>query len=370
MFESARASQAFVCVFLASAGLAGCADDAPPAQEVVRSIKAVTVADPTQFGQREFPGTAKGTQEVELAFRVAGPLIERPVDVGSVVAPGDLVARIDPRDFEVNLRTVEGQLERARAALQRTEADFRRSQRIFSEDPGAISETAVDRAREDRDRSAANVRSLEASVDAARDQLEYTELRSPLGGTVVATYVENFENVRAKQAIVRVVDDSKVEMVVSIPESLISYAPDVTDIKVIFDAFPDVRVPATVKEIGTQASTTTRTYPVTLIMDQPAQARILSGMAGRASGTPPESLGEVAMVLPVAAIFSPSEGERFVWVIDDAGVVSRRAVVVGEITAGGMQVLDGLEPGETVAAAGVHYLKEGQKVRPFDAADG
>ncbi len=371
MIQMKSGAHALAASLVACVALAGCSEEAPPpAAELVRSVKSVTVADASQFGRREFPGTAQGTQEVELAFRVAGPLIERPVNVGSELAPGDLVARIDPRDFEVALRTVEGQLSRARAALQRAQADFRRSQSIFKEDPGAISETAVDRAREARDRSAADVRSLQASVDAARDQLEYTELRSPLAGTVVATYVENFENVRAKQAIVRVVDDSKVEMVIAIPESLISYTPEVTDITVTFDAFPDVRVPATVKEIGTSASTTTRTYPVTLIMDQPEEAKVLSGMAGRATAKPPESFSEASVVIPVAAVFSPSEGERFVWIIDEAGVVSRRAVEVGEITAGGIQILEGLEPGETVAAAGVHYLKEGQKVRPFDAAEG
>lgn len=355
----------------ASVLLAGCDDPAPPPSAVVvRPIKAVTVADPSQFGRREFPGVARGTQEVELAFRVAGPLIERPVDVGSTVKPSDLIARIDPRDYEVNLRTVEGQLARAHAALERSAADFDRSQRIFSEDPGAISETAVDRAREQRDRAAADVRSLEASVDAARDQLAYTELESPMSGTVVATYVENFEDVRAKQAIVRLVDDSRVEMVISVPESLISYAPEVTELRVTFDAFPALSIPARIKEIGTSASTTTRTYPVTLIMDQPDGARVLSGMAGKATGTPPARSGQSKVVVPVSAVFSPGEEDgTFVWVIDGAtNTVTRRAVTIGEVTANGIEVADGLAPGDTIAAAGVSYLKEGQEVRPFDAS--
>ena len=81
-----------------------------------------------------------------------------------------------------------------------------------------------DRAREERDRAAADVRSLEASVDAARDQLAYTELKAPLAGTVVATYVENFEDVQAKQAVLRILDDSRIEIVISVPEQIASHA--------------------------------------------------------------------------------------------------------------------------------------------------
>jgi RND family efflux transporter MFP subunit len=182
---------------------------------------------------------------------------------------------------------------------------------------------------------------------------------------VVATYVENYEDVRAKQPVVRIVNDSSVEMVVGIPESLIAFAPDVKDIRVTFDAFPDREIPAEIKEIGSEASEITRTYPVTLIMEQPEDFRVLPGMAGRATGTPPlEAFGKT-MQLPVSALFSPDEtGTSFVWVIDEpAGTVSRRAVEVGTLTVAGVQVISGLEPGEWVATAGVHYLTEGQKVQ-------
>ena len=92
--------------------------------------------------------------------------------------------------------------------------------------------------------------------------------------------MENFEDVQNKQAILRLLDDSKIEMIIDIPEHLIINAAYVKDAFVVFDAFPGREIAATIKEIGTEASSTTRTYPVTLIMDQPEDIRILPGMTG------------------------------------------------------------------------------------------
>ena len=346
--------------------LGGCGGDPMPEKSAVRPVKALIVGDVTQITSRTFPGRAKATREVDLAFRVAGPLITRPVDVGDEVEEGHMVARVDPRDFEVALRNAQGQLAEAKAASTRAESDFARLTRIYKQDPGATSEAAIDQARQNRDGARASVTSLEASVASAKDQLSYTYLKAPFSGTVVATYVENFENVRAKQAIIRMVDHSQIEMIVNIPETLISLTPGVKNIRVTFDPFPDHQIPAKVKEIGKEASETTRTYPVTLIMDQPADIKILPGMAGSATGEPPtEATDAAAVEIPVAATFSPAGSDKtFVWVIDkQSKKVSQKEVSTGELTAHGIMIISGLEPDDLIATAGVNYLREGQQVR-------
>jgi RND family efflux transporter MFP subunit len=348
--------------------LSGCGDEPIPEKEAIRPVRAIKVSDPTQMVGRQFPGRAKPTQEIELSFRVAGPLISRPVDVGAEVKKGDLVARIDPRDFEVNLRNAQGQLDQANAVRKRAEADYQRLQNVFRQDPGATSEAAIDRARQTRDSAAANIKSLSASVAAAKDQLSYTYLKAPFNGTVVKTYIENFEEVRAKQPVVRIVDDSRVEMVINIPENLISYVPDVTNIRVTFDPFPEHPIPAEVTEIGSEASESTRTYPVTLIMDQPDDFKILPGMAGKATGDPPPDFRRTAAEVPVSAVFSREGNDKsYVWVIDEGTMtVKRREVTVGELTDHGVQIKAGLEPGEWIATAGVFYLFEDRQVRILD----
>ena len=349
--------------------LYGCGKKDAAEEEVVRPVRAMKVGDSRSVESRSFPGRAKATQELDLSFRVAGPLITRPVKVGDEVRRGDIVARIDPRDFQVELSNVRAQLEHAKALLERTEADYRRLQSIFKTDPGATSEAAIDEAKANRDRAKASVDSLQASVTSAEDQLSYTYLRAPFDGRVVATYVENFEDVRAKQAIIRLLDDSQIEMVVNIPESLISLAPYVTNVYVVFDAFPDHELTAKLKEVGTEASATTRTYPVTLIMDQPEDIKILAGMAGktvRADIDVPEERAAVGFEVPVAATFV-SDGKTHVWVIDEkAKTVSKREVTTGELTDFGIKILTGLDAGEWIATAGVNYLREGQQVRLLD----
>ena len=185
---------------------------------------------------------------------------------------------------------------------------------------------------------------------------------------------------RAKQHIVRLVDKSRIEFEVNIPEQDISIIPSVKNIRVQFDAFPGLDVPAEIKEIGTEASRTTRTYPVTLIMDQPEGYSILPGMAGRATGDVEDD--PTGVIIPLSAQFteeggnqdalqgkistssSPANRSTFVWVINENNMlVNRREVIPDVITSRGMRLKEGIKTGEWVVTAGVYSLKEGQKVR-------
>lgn len=346
--------------------VSGCADAPPPQAKPVRPVRAMKVGDVEALVARSFPGRAEAAQEVDLAFRVSGPLVALPANVGDEVSKGDLVARIDPRDFEVTLRNAGGNLQRAIATRERAQADLDRNLNIQRENPGAIAQATIDQTQEELAVAKAEIAALEASVDAAKDELADTQLLAPFAGTIVATYVENFENVREKQTILRLLDNTRIEFVVNIPESLISLAQHAKGIHVTFDALPGVEVPAEVKEIGTEASATTRTFPVTLIMDQPEGATILPGMAGRAKGKPipPGEATEPEIVIPVGAVFVPTEdGASAVWIIDESSsTVSRRSVQIGNLVSGGYVIDDGLARGELIATAGVHFLEEGQEV--------
>ena len=348
--------------------LQGCEKEQVAVKKVVRPVMAMKITDEVQFRQRQFPGTAKATQEIDLSFRVSGPLITLPVDIGDDVSTGDVIARIDPRDYEVKLRSAQGELNEAFAVVKRAEADYKRIKSIFETDPGAVSQVAVDNALQVRDSSRAKVDALSASVATAKDKLSYTHLKAPFDGIVVNKYVENFQDVRAKQAVIRIIDDSHIEMIISIPESLISLVPRARNIEVIFDPFPDRKIPAEIKEIGKEASKTTRTYPVTLIMEQPDDINILPGMAGKATGEgPPDAVEGLLMgkPVPVNAIFSPDDIEKtYVWIIDEKSkLVRKHEVTTGVLTDYGIMVTDGLDTGDWIAIAGVHNLREGMEVR-------
>jgi len=191
-------------------------------------------------------------------------------------------------------------------------------------------------------------------------------------GTVAATYAENFQNVVAKQAILRLLDTTRVEMWINVPESLISYAPYVEDFRVKFDAFPDHELRGEIIEISNEASFATRTYPVKIVIEQPEDVTILPGMAGRASANRIDLVEDdvgTGFEIPMSALATKDNKSTHVWVIDEAsGAVSSRPIEIGHASPRGV-VVDGVEPGEWIATAGVHSLKEGQKVRVVDAAE-
>jgi len=347
--------------------LQGCGKKEVEEKIVIRPVMAMKVVEEVQFRQRQFPGTAKATQEIDLSFRVSGPLITLPVDIGDEVSTGDVVARIDPRDYEVELRSARGELNEAIAVMKRANADYQRVKNIFEQDPGAISQISVDNALQARDSARAKVDALTASVTTKKDRLNYTHLKAPFDGIVVNKYVENFQDVRSKQAVVRIIDKSHIEMIISIPENLIALAGAAKNIEVIFDPFPDRKIPAEIKEIGKEASRTTRTYPVTLIMEQPDDINILPGMAGKATGEAPEdtSLLPEGRPVPVSAIFSPDDiNKTYVWIIDEKSKqVTKQEVTTGRLSNTGIMVTAGLKTGAWIATAGVHDLREGMEVR-------
>ncbi|MGA8164629.1 MAG: efflux RND transporter periplasmic adaptor subunit [Waddliaceae bacterium] len=345
--------------------LTGCRQP-PEEEEAVRPVKAMQVSDPTLILSRPFPGVARAENRVNLAFRVEGPLIELPIYVGEEVKKGETLARIDPRDYEISLRNAKAELEKTKAVLTFAKSDFARAERIQKEDPGAISESKVDQKREERNRLRAVVAGNRAKVEGAEDQLSYTYMRAPFDGVIVAKYFDNFEYVQAKQSVARMLDTSRIEMVVDIPGNLIPHAQLIKNIEVTFGPFPDLKLQAEVREIGEEASAITRTFPVTLVMKQPKKVQILAGMSGEARfvGQIAPDSPYVSILIPTSAVFTDGDnGQSYVWVIDVATLlVHKRKVTLEQLTSRGIQVSEGICPGEWIAVAGVHSLRESQKV--------
>ncbi len=335
----------------------------PPAPAAIRPVRAIRVVDRAAIVGRKFPGAARATQEVELSFRVSGTVTSFPMNIGDVVTKDQAVATLDPRDFQVSITDAQAGVAMSRADLAAREDEFRRVTTAFER--GAATESEVTMKREAKNAAAAQVASSEAKLESAQDSLSYASLHAPFAGQVTATYVENFEDVQAKEPVIRIVDDSRIEMVVYVPAHLMSLTPEAKEIRCEFDAYPGVIVEAEIKEIGSEADATTRTFPITIIMDQPDGTRLLPGMTGNAwaHGFDPAGPDETAVEIPITAVAESVDGGRFVYIVDEAArTISRRDVEIVEMSIGGVRV-NGIDIGEVVVTAGTAFLAEGQEVR-------
>ena len=334
---------------LITIGLLAACGPPPPKPEPIRQLRTTEVGVVADIRTGQLPGRARSAREVDLAFDVSGTLVERPVSIGDRVEEGDLIARLDPRDFQ--------------ARLQAAEADARNAERNLSRGKELLTKSFISEAEIDRLEATVDIRQAEQAL--ARKALSDSVIRAPFDGVISNLMVENFQSVLAKRNIARLLGTERIEMVVNLSESQIAGLPNVEAIEVVFDAFPDLRLSAEITEIGREASSTTRTFPITLSMQQPEGQKILAGMAGvaRPSGRFQPERRE-GYVIPASAFMGEAENNRSeVWVVDTDNRVQLRQGRVGALDPGGVTVLEGLEAGELVATAGVHTLSEGQEVR-------
>lgn len=337
--------------------LVACGDQSslsePSQEELVRPIRAIQLGMKEEFAQRRFPGRAAASNDVTLAFEVPGKLKQVLVSVGQRVKQGEVLARLDSRDYQ-------NALDQALAEMKSAESRYERMKRALADN--AVSKQGVSDALAAFD-------GTKALVKIRKKAVTDSSLVAPYDAIVSTVFVDNFQNIQAKQPAIRLVDPSKIEMDGDIPETLISFAKVGMEAFVRFSVFPDTVISARIKEVGTEASETTRTYPVTLIMDQPEDVTILPGMAGEAwpsleafdlSRSPDKFHG---YDVPLSAILKAGDGHNYVWVIDEqSGQVSRQKVELGSLTKQGV-LIRGVPGGAYVATAGVHVLKENQKVR-------
>jgi RND family efflux transporter MFP subunit len=332
----------------------GCGDKEPPQrEEVARPVKTLVVGGGATAGI-SLPGRVEASNRVDLSFRVKGPLIELNVKRGQSVDKGYLIARVDPRDYQIAL-------EEAKAAFTKAEADFKRYQSLYEKN--AVSLAELDQRRSQRDVA-------KARMDDAEANLSYTYLRAPFAGTISERFVENFEEVAAQQPVVSLENFEMLDIIVDIPEHLIASVREGGErfeLTASFDAAPDRTYPLTVKEVATQADPSTRTYQVRLSMEQPEEINVLTGMSANVRGTADveDVDGErSAHVVPSASVFQDEDGNACVWVIDDSLTARKRQVRVGEPTGEGNLIIEaGLSSGDRVATAAVAHLREGMKVR-------
>ncbi len=345
--------------------------DVDASQAPANSARAVRVEQVQSVGARaarSYPGEVQAAQNIDVSFRVGGPLVGLSARDGVEVTRGTLLARIDPRDFRVNLRSAEAQLASARAQLEAAHLEYGRVQQLYEYDD--VSKAELDQARAALLTAEATVATAEESRRAAELALEDTKLEAAVAGKVSEVLVENHQIVQPGQVVLRLQDLNQTEVRFDAPESELAelLTPGACRYEVSFVAMPGQVLPASLSEHAAEADPVTRTYSVTLTMPRPDGAAILPGMTARVRCVPGDSAAlATAVRVPSEALSEGEDGRAHVFVIDEAGArVERRVVSLGELREDGVEVTSGLVPGERIVTAGAAFLSDGESVRVRD----
>jgi membrane fusion protein, multidrug efflux system len=351
-----------VAAAMIAAAVAGCDQTAPPIEKA-RPVRAVTVHDGAEGESVSLTGHIRAKDQVSLAFRLDGRMIERLAHVGDVLKAGQVIARLDPQIQDNALRSAEANLASAEAVLTQARLTFGRQEQLLKD--GWTTRANFDEVQQKLLSAEAQVDSAQAQARTAREQQSYTVLSADAPGAVVAVGAEAGEVVRAGQMVVQVARQGGRDAVFDVPEQLIRNGPPQdpqVDIALTND--PQVTATGRVREIAPQADPATRTFQVKVgITDPPATMKLGDTVVGRIRLTAPPGVE-----VPASAL-TETGGRPAVWVVDpQSKTVSLRRVEVARYDQADIVISKGLKTGEFVVTAGVQTLRPGQKVRLLGAA--
>jgi RND family efflux transporter MFP subunit len=330
-------------------------EDAEQIREpAVRPVKLITLSGASDLQTARYPAVVDAAQLSELSFQVGGLIEDVAVVESQQVQEGDIIARMDQRDFQ-------SQVTSARSQFENAEDEYQRALRLSQED--AIARSVLEQRESQRDVA-------RAQLDTAEKALDDTVLRAPFSGVVAQVPVRARQNIPAGQLVATLIGQGDLEVSVNMPASVIAESQEVENrgTFVILDAAPTNRIEATFKEANLLADSTSQTYGVTFTFEPPGNLIILPGMNATVELTGARRSSEAGtnrIAVPLSAILSDGTA-KYVWIVDqDSMTVSKREVTVADGIGESALVTEGLTPGETIATAGASFLADGMQVRPW-----
>ncbi|AEV38534.1 efflux transporter, RND family, MFP subunit [Pseudovibrio sp. FO-BEG1] len=318
-----------------------------------RPARVMVVSEVDDLFTRNFTGRVDAVQTVDLAFRVSGQLVELPIVEGQRIAKGDLIAALDPTDYENALREAQVNYEQKKKDLQRFET--LKDKQVISEGQYDNAKTAFDLA--------------DVTLDRAKQNLGYTKIVAPYDAIVTSRTLDNYAIINAGTSIARVQDVSEVRIDINVPETLFAQATESSVLKMTaeFPSHPGKVFPLEYREHSTEADMVAQTYRVTLAMDNDSGFNIIPGMTAsvKVKLNSLDAAGATAFFVPTSAIGSAPDKSSYVWVVDESEKrVGRRKVLLGTVLGGFIPILSGLKDGEMIVTAGVSHLSENQQIVP------
>jgi RND family efflux transporter MFP subunit len=340
--------------------LVACGKEQPKKVEV-RPVRVTSIRHTPSGETISLTGQIQAKDLVNLAFRIGGRLQERTVTVGDPVTPGQIVAKIEPQDYQNALRSSEADLASAQAVLANAQNTESRQSQLLSR--GFAARAQYDQAEQQLKTAQSQVESAQAKLQNAKDNLTYTELKSDVAGSVTAKGAEPGEVVAAGRMVLQVARQGGRDAVFNVPSQIIRQSPKNPEVTVALSDDPAVVATGHVREVAPQADAATGTYVVKVGLDNPPDImRLGATIIGQV-----RIQSDPVIELPGTAL-TQSEGKPAVWVVDqEKKTVSLVPVIVGHYDTSSIIVVDGLRDGDLVVTAGVQALRPGQQVRLLES---
>lgn len=410
-----------VCVVVC-VSLTGCqpAEENAVVETPPRPVKVIKVAKSPAGKEYSYPAVVLSGQRAELSFRVGGQVFELPVHAMSEVKKGDLIAKLDPRDYTSNVKQLRSQIaaevsrlkamtsgsrsediaalratiaaSEARVMSVRSDAErqltqyrkglipkeqmdsalaaVKTAQAQLAADQQALNKGRTGSRKEDVDAQNALISNLQTQLNKAQDVEDDAALLAPFDGIVAERLVDNFANVQPNQTIAVIQNLENLELSFNLP------GPDVArfganrdqiSLEASLDAVPQRRFAAELVEFTSEADERTRTFEARVAIESPADFAILPGMVGQVRVTDrSEAATTTAVSIPETALTADSGGNPVVWVVNADNTVVMRPVEIGEASADTVSVLSGVQAGELIVSAGTSAMMPGLTVRPVN----
>jgi RND family efflux transporter MFP subunit len=342
---------------LGSLALAACNPMIAQPSAPVRPVLVTPVRYEAQVSDRSFVGTVRPRIESDLGFRVAGKVSKRLVEVGTRVEAGQPLAVLDEADLALQAEQAAAELRAATGVLAQATAAEGRAKELRQK--GWSTDAQLDQAKAAADEARARLNRAERSVELMKNSLSYATLVADAAGVVTATLIEPGQVVTAGQAAIRLARLAEKEVVVAIPETLLTRAKS-GEAQVSIWSNPDKRYVAKLRELAPSADAATRTYLAKFSMPE-ASDEVQLGMT--ATLTLSDSASDRVARLPLSALFNQGEGPSLYVADAKSGALTLKRVSIKSFESNDVLVSDGVEEGANVVALGVQKLDLAQKVK-------
>jgi len=340
-------------LMLAACGREGETQAAPPP----RPVRTATIEKRVASMPLTFTGRIEAEDEVTIAFRISGRLLENDTKIGDRVEAGQLLARLESQNELNTLRQAQAALAAAQGQLTQARNHYERQETLLAQ--GWTTRANFEVATQARQTAQSQVEAAEAQLSTAHDLVSFTELSADAPGKITATGPSAGEVVQAGQMIARIARQDGRDAVFDVPAQLVRSASIDRQVTVSLANDPKVTARGRIRQIAAQANPVTRTFEVKVGLTNPPAAMPLGATV---NGVVETSSGPV-IDIPATAL-TRMNGQPAVWIVDPStNVVSVRNVDVLRFDQAQVIVSQGLDIGEIVVTAGVQALHPGQKVR-------